>query len=59
MVEGIRSNLSEEVMRGMIDLEGRVEITDGSWNPVIALPFEEAVIFPPGSQHRAIILGSI
>ena len=44
-IEGIRSIISEEVLNGMIDLLGRVEITDGTGNPVITVPFDEAVIF--------------
>ena len=42
-LQDVRSILSEEVRRGLIDLRGSVEITDAAGNAVVAVPFSDAV----------------
>lgn len=42
-VEGIRSMLASEVLKGSIDLCGRIEIADDAGNPLAVVPFREAV----------------
>jgi hypothetical protein len=40
---GIRSILSDELEAGGIDLDGRIEITDGAGGATRSVPFGEAV----------------
>jgi len=50
---GIRSLLAGEVDEGGLDLNGRLEITDATGNPVRTVLFAEAVeVRPPGPEGR-------
>ncbi|MDG2535228.1 hypothetical protein P6144_16325 [Sphingomonas sp. HITSZ_GF] len=40
---GIRSVLGEELMRGVVDLSGRLDICDGTDRVLLSVPFGEAV----------------
>lgn len=42
-VKDIRSIISEEVRQGVVDLRGRLEVTDGDGAPVLTVAFSEAV----------------
>ena len=42
-VEGIRSMLASEVLKGSIDLCGRIEIADDGGSAVAVVPFSDAV----------------
>lgn len=48
-IKGIRSILSDEVMKGRIDLRGRIEIADETDTVVLIIPFEEAFVTIRGS----------
>lgn len=41
--EDVRSIISDEAKRGVVDLRGRVEIADASGNVVAVVPFRDAV----------------
>lgn len=40
---GIRSVLGEELMRGVVDLSGRLDICDADDRVLLSIPFAEAV----------------
>lgn len=42
-VEGIRSVLASEVLKGSLDLRGRIEVVDGRGAVLAIVPFSEAV----------------
>ncbi len=42
-VEGIRGFLAHEVIRGTLDLRGRVDIADGAGTILLTVPFADAV----------------
>lgn len=42
-ISDIRSMLSEEVKRGVLDLRGRVDIVGASGDVVVSIPFADAV----------------
>jgi len=42
-VKGIRSILCDELMRGMLDLKGHIEVADETGSVVETIKFEEAV----------------
>jgi hypothetical protein len=42
-IASVRSILSDEVMRGKVDLRGRIEITDARGEIVLTVPYAEAV----------------
>lgn len=42
-IDGIRSVISEEARRGMIDLTGLIEIADPDGNILLIVPFKEAI----------------
>jgi len=49
----IRSLLAGEVEEGGMDLDGRLEITDGNVEPVLIVSFREAVLVrAPGPENR-------
>jgi hypothetical protein len=49
---GIRSLLAGEVEEGMMDLDGRLEVTEGGVEPVLVVSFREAVaVRAPGSAN--------
>lgn len=53
-VTAVRSIISDESKGGLIDLRGRIEVSDESGRPVLALPFSEAVSVrtgPPASDE--------
>ena len=41
-IKGIRSIMSDEVLKGRIDLRGRIEIADETAALVCTIPFEDA-----------------
>jgi hypothetical protein len=41
---GIRSVLGEELMRGIVDLSGRLDICDADDRVLLSIPFTEAVL---------------
>lgn len=41
-IKGIRSIMSDEALKGRIDLRGRIDITDASAEVVLTVLFEEA-----------------
>lgn len=47
---GIRSVLGEELMRGVVDLSGRLDICDADDRVLLSIPFAEAVFV---QQRRA------
>lgn len=44
-VEGVRSILSEEVLRGSLDLRGRVEIATPDGEVLLSMPFADMLQF--------------
>lgn len=42
-LNGVRSILSEEVLKGAVDLRGRLDVVDGEGQAVLTVPFAEAV----------------
>ena len=42
-LKGIRSIVCEDVQKGIVDLDGRLEIRDGEGALVLTIPFGEAV----------------
>jgi hypothetical protein len=42
-IENIRSILAEDVRHGLIDLSGRIEVTDGDGRLLLVVPFADAV----------------
>jgi hypothetical protein len=46
-VSGIRSIVSEEALEGQLDLEGRIEIRDGSERTLLVVGFAEAFKISP------------
>lgn len=42
-LKAARSVLSHEVLHGRLDLDGRIDVRDGSGGVVLQLPFSEAV----------------
>ena len=44
---GAQSIISEGAKQGLIDLDGRMEVTDGTGEPVLEVRFDEAVRFKP------------
>jgi hypothetical protein len=52
-LSGIRSLLADELEGGEIDLDGRIEITDGAGDAMRTVAFGEAVsVHPAGSKSR-------
>ena len=49
-ITGARSLLSAEVLEGMLDLNGQIEVTDGGNAPIMAVRFAEAVNVLPMDQ---------
>lgn len=50
---GIRSLLADEIEGGEIDLDGRIEITDGAGDSMRTVAFGEAVsVNPAGSKSQ-------
>ena len=50
---GIRSILAGEVEEGAMDLDGRLEITEGDVERVLIVSFREAVsVHAPGPENR-------
>lgn len=50
-VSAIRSILSEELSRGLLDLTGMIHITDDSDQPVLDVRYTEAVEVRYGHEH--------
>ena len=48
-VRNIRSIVSAEVLEGVVDLDGSVEIMDAQGQLLAVVPFKEAVQIQPGS----------
>ena len=48
-IKGIRSIMSDEVTKGVIDLRGRIEIADPAGRIVLTMSFEEAFTITRGS----------
>ena len=46
-VKGIRSIVSEEVLRGQLDLGGRIEVRDSAGRAVLTVTFAEAFQLNP------------
>lgn len=46
-IDDIRSILSEEARRGVIDLSGRIDVTDKDGNVLLTVSFGEAVTIRP------------
>lgn len=42
-LKGVRSLLSEEVLAGVVDLRGRLDVVDGDGRTVLTMPFAEAL----------------
>jgi hypothetical protein len=42
-IRGARSLISAEVMEGMLDLDGQIEVTDGHNSKVLTVRFRDAV----------------
>jgi hypothetical protein len=42
-LRGIRSIVSEDLMNGVLDLRGRLEVVDDAGHRVLTIPFAEAV----------------
>jgi hypothetical protein len=42
-LKGIRSIVSEDVQRGILDLDGRLEVRDEDGTLILTIPFAEAV----------------
>jgi hypothetical protein len=42
-LKGIRSIVGEEVLKGILDLDGRLEVCDRDGTLVLTIPFAEAV----------------
>lgn len=49
---GIRSVLGEELMRGIVDLTGRLDICDENDGVLLSIPFAEAVHVQPTQAVR-------
>lgn len=57
-IAGIRSILSDEVLDGEIDLNGKVSIFDEQRRLVLTVPYSEAVTVSPAEPERSAIRSS-
>jgi hypothetical protein len=51
-VSGIRSIVSEEALRGQLDLDGRIEVCDAAGSTLLVQRFAEAFEINPGPAAR-------
>ena len=49
-LRGARSIISDDVMQGYIDMERRIEVTDDAGALVLAISFDEVVVFGRGGR---------
>ena len=49
-ITGARSLMSAEVLEGMLDLNGQIEITDGGQEPIMTVRYTEALEVHPAGQ---------
>jgi hypothetical protein len=42
-LKGVRSMLSEDVLSGFLDLQGRIDVVEETGDPVLSLDFSEVV----------------
>lgn len=47
-LKGARSIISDDVMHGYVDMERRIEVMDDASAHVLAIPFDEVVVFGRG-----------
>ena len=54
-IRGARSLMSAEVMEGMLDLDGQIEVTDGHNGKILTVRFRDAVHVREGESSSTAI----